>query len=360
MKTPCMPGLDWAHRPSLLLLVLLALVRTPVARPLSAQASDQAYPTEQVSYHNAEDSTYLTATLTLPASSGPHSGVVLLSIAGTDPLVDHLAGLGYAVLLPVRRGLVAVEPLLQATYADLAGDAEAALDYLRSRPDIDGTALGLVGQADDAPPAMMAVAQSTEAIPLVLLAPPGFPGSERFRLEQRGLADRPGARPEDLEALDELVGQIASIVLTERLRYTRESRLRNLMARSRVRLPYNAAFPQDDRQVHFFASPLWHDRLAFEPEAVLAQLHAPVLVLIGTEDPGTPMDAYLAAVRRGLSAAPAQDTTVCPIAGRTRHSFTDGAVAGIASWLGERMAAPDGTSSPLQGGRPSWCLEDPD
>ncbi len=342
------------------MLVLGAVVRVPLAESASAQSSDQPYPTEQVSYHNAEDSTYLTATLAQPSSSGPHPGVVLLSIAGTDPLVDHLVRLGYAVLLPVRRGFVAVEPLLQATYADLAGDAQAALDYLRSRPEVDRAALGLVGQADDAPPAMLAVAQSTEAIPLVLLAPPGFPGSERFRLEQRGLADIAGARPEDLDALDEYVGQIASIVLGERLRYSREFRLRNLMARSSVRLPYNAAFPQDERQVHFFASPLWHDRLAFEPEAVLAQLHAPVLVLIGTEDPDTPMDAYLAAVRRGLSAAVAEDTTVCPIAGRTRHSFTDGAVAGIASWLGKRVTASDATSSPTRGGRPSWCLEDPD
>ena len=338
---------------------IAVVVQITIAGPLSAPASGQAYRSEEVSYRNAEDSTYLTALLTLPSSSGPHPGVVLLSIAGTDPLVDHLARLGYAVLLPVRRGFVAVEPLLQATYGDLAGDAQAALDYLRSRAEVDAAAVGLIGQADDAPAAMLAAAQSTEAIPLVLLAPPGFPGSEHFRLEQHGLADTPGARPEDLEALDEFVGQIASIVLTERLRYARESRLRTLMARSRVRLPYNAAFPQDDRQIHFFASPLWHDRLAFEPEGVLAQLHAPVLLLIGTEDRDTPIDAYLAAVRRGLSSAVAEDTTVCPIAGRTRHSFTDEAVVGIAGWLGERVTAGDRPSSAPSGARPSWCLEDP-
>jgi dienelactone hydrolase len=279
-----------------------------------------------------EGPVHLTATLTLPQRRGPYPAVVLLSIAGTGALVERLADQGYAVLHPVRRGFVAVEPLLQSTYRLLGSDVEAAARYLRSRADIDGTRLSLIAQADDAPPAMLAAAGPLP-LPMVLLAPPGFTGREVFRLEQLGTAEREGFRPAELADLETYVGQIADVVLRERSSVAREYRLQALMATTRARLPYNAAFPSDARQVHFFASPLWYDRLAFEPEEVLAQLSAPVLVVIGNEDLNTPLRDYLAAMRRALSAGNVPEASVCLVQGRTRHSFTDEEVGLIVSWL---------------------------
>ena len=346
-----------AFRPLLSWLLGVVLVAVRVS-PLRAQGTAAQYATEQVFYRNAQDSTYLTATLALPRGAGPHAGLVLLSIAGTNELVEHLTALGYAVLLPNRRGFVEVEPLLQSTYQDLADDALAALSYLRARPDVDDRALAVIGQSDDAPPAMMAAVSSPEAFPLVLLAPPGFPGTEMFRQEQRGLAETDGARPEQLEALDRFVTQIASTVLSESTASTREYRLQLLMGSSTVSLPYNAAFPNDERQIHFFATPLWHDRLAFEPENVLARLPGPVLLMIGNEDASTPLLEYLAAVRRGLSAGAVQDASVCLVQGRTRHSFTRPEIEAIGTWLRARVraagVAPGAPTVALQG-----CLPDP-
>jgi pimeloyl-ACP methyl ester carboxylesterase len=283
---------------------------------------------------------------------------VVLSTAGTQGLVDRLVRDGYAVLMPVPRGFVAVEPLLQATFSDLASDVWAALDHLGSLAEVDEERLGIIAQADNAPPAMLSAEASAEPVPLVLLAPPAFPGAETFRLQQRWLAERAGAGPADLRALDQYVGRIAETVLGERTPYMREFRLESLRAGTRVQLPRNnAEFPADERQMHFFASPLWHDRLAFEPEAVLARLRGPVLVLIGTDDPNIPMDRYLAAVRRGLSAASTADAAVCLIPGRTRHSFTEEGVAAIADWLAQRLVAP-GETSPSGVGPPSGCVLD--
>ena len=47
--------------------------------------------------------------------------------------VDRLVDEGYAVLTPALRGFVSVEPLLRATYADLAGDARQAFEALPTR-----------------------------------------------------------------------------------------------------------------------------------------------------------------------------------------------------------------------------------
>jgi len=336
----------------------LACVLAPLLTrgPISAQLPgfDEA---EEVGYRNEHDGTRLSALLTLPPGPGPHPGVLVLSIAGTTPLVERLVLDGYAVLIPERRGFVAVEPMLRATFSDLANDVHAALAFMDSRPEIDGATIGLVAQADDTPPGMLASVASARAMPLVLLAPSAFSGVETFRREQRWAAERNGVRPADLEALDEYVQRIAETVLNESEVYLRRYRLESVRAASTVELPRNAAFPSDDRQMDFFASPLWHDRLAFEPDAVFARIRAPVLVLIGADDANTPMDEYLGAVRRSLSASPTPDATVCRIPGRTRHVFTDAGVEGISDWLGTRLASSDevgaGVSAPLAG-----CLED--
>jgi hypothetical protein len=226
---------------------------------------------------------------------------------------------------------------------------------LRARPEVDARAIGVIGQADDAPPALVAAAALPDVIPMVLMAPPGFPGREIFRLEQHELAEVDGRRASELDALDRFVGQISDIVLEESTSFRRAFRLQSLMSSSDVRLPYNAAFPSDERQVHFFASPLWHDRLAFDPVAALGRLHAPVLVLIGNEDPTTPLLPYLSAVRGGLTDARTSDATVCLITGRTRHTFSSDAVEAIVRWLGERVGAR-ATEQPAP---PRGCLPDP-
>ena len=89
----------------------------------------------------------------------------------------------------------------------------------------------------------------------------------------------------------------------------------------------------------------------------MAELRSPVLILIGAEEPYTPMDDYLAAVRRGLAASGVADGTVCRIPGRTRHTFSSEAVSAITEWLAERAGRTRrGSGSPAH--RPSGCMED--
>lgn len=303
------------------------------AAPSAAQT---APPAEHIRYVNPRDGMELTATLALPDGAGPHPGVVLLSVAGTDPAVERFVGEGYAVLAPELRGFVTVEPLLRATFEDLAGDVSAAVAYLGTLASVDGDAVALVAQGDNAPQAMLFAGVSDSPVPLVLMAPPAFPGVETFRLEQLWIAENQGAGPAELEALDAYVREIAHTVLSARAPSDRLYRLEALRARSLVELPRNASFPADERRMRFFASRLWHDRLAFEPEAALAALTGPVLVLIGTEDPNTPLDDYVEVLQRGLAAADTNDANVRAIPGRTRHTFSSAALDEIVAWLARR------------------------
>lgn len=351
--------------PALVVPVLLPFV--PAAAPLSGQSaapppgrSAAPLDVETVVYHNPLDSTYLMADLALPAGAGPHPGVVLLSIAGTSPLVADLVGRGYAVLSPGRRGFVAVEPMLRATFQELAADALAALEVLRTRPDVDGSALAIVAQGDDAPAAILAASRLPEPVPLVLLAPPGFPGREELRLEQRALAEASGFGTEEMERLGRFLDGLADIVLAEADAGARRSRLELHLLRSDVRLPYNAAFPNDERRVHFFASAFWRDRIAFEPQAALSRLRGPTLLLIGSEDPNVPPAEYLAAVRGGLEASRSAAWAACRIAGRTRHAFTPAAVGAVGDWLDAWVAAGSGARPAGPARPPRECLPDPE
>jgi hypothetical protein len=289
-----------------------------------------------VQYASTVDGIELEATLTRPHVDGSVPGVVLLSIAGTTPLVERLVSEGFAVLTPQRRGFSEVEPLLRATYHDLAEDVVSALAFLEGRQDIDGSALAVIAQADDAPPAVLALVEGGVSIPLVRLAPPAFPGVETFRMEQRFAAERARWSSEDIDALDDYVVQIAEIALGPGLPYAREYRLNNLRAASPVQLPRSAAFPGDEEQMHFFASPFWQSRLAFDPESAMSALETPALVLIGSEDVNTPIERYLDAMRDHLAEAPSDDATVRLVDGRTRHTFTTSSIDIITRWLAER------------------------
>lgn len=327
--------------------------------PMSAQSAGPSGPLEEVEYWNEADSTFLTATLARPRGSGPFPGVVLLSIAGTDPLVQRLLGDGYAVLMPVRRGFVSVEPLLRATYEDLAMDARAAVDYMAARVDIDADAIALVGQGDDAPAAMLAAGGPDGSIPLVLLEPPAMSGAEVFRLEQRGQAARGRASADALDALDAYVDDIVEIATSSDPGYIREYRLQGLIERSDVQLPFNAAFPAaDGGQAHFLGSPLWHDRLTFDAGAALQALQAPVLVIVGSDPLDIPFSPYVEAIGVGLSGAAGSDQTICIVEARPRHAFHAPVVTAMATWLDARIGDGAGESraeaaSPL----PPGCVE---
>jgi dienelactone hydrolase len=309
---------------------MLALLAVQAGRPAGALGQ------EAVHYVSAADGIELEATLTRPNVDGPVPAVVLLSIAGTTPLVERLVSEGFAVLTPQRRGFSEVEPLLRATYDDLAEDVVSALAFLEGLEDIDGSALTVIAQADDAPPAVLALAGRGGSIPLVLLAPPAFPGVETFRMEQRFAAERARWSSEAIDALDDYVVQIAEIALGPGLPYAREYRLNNLRAASPVQLPRSAAFPGDEQQMHFFASPFWKSRLAFDPGSAIGALESPLLVLMGAEDANTPVERYVEVMRDHLAEAPSDDVSVRLVDGRTRHTFTTSSVDIITRWLAER------------------------
>lgn len=110
------------------------------------------YEQEEVRFRNG--TAELVGLLLTPTTAGPHPAVVFIHGAGVghrDNLwylyhANYLARRGIAVLLPDKRGCGKSSGDWEtASFRDLAADAGAAVDYLRSVDRIDPARIGVIG-----------------------------------------------------------------------------------------------------------------------------------------------------------------------------------------------------------------------
>ncbi|SHJ59938.1 hypothetical protein SAMN02745146_3484 [Hymenobacter daecheongensis DSM 21074] len=162
------------------------------------------YRVEEVTMSNLQDNTRLNGTLSIPAGAGPFPAVVLLSDIGPQDrdatfgsyrmfgeLADYLTRQGTAVLRLDDRGVgqSGGDPT-STTTADLVKDAQAGLNFLRTRPLIDFSRLGLIGHGEGGNVALLAAAQPLPPAFVIALAASGVVGREQLvqRQAEAGLA----------------------------------------------------------------------------------------------------------------------------------------------------------------------------
>ena len=149
----------------------------------------------------------LAGTLTLPTGTrGPVPAIVTISGSGPQdrdesiPLVrgyrpfrefaDALGRRGVAVLRLDDRGTGESEGnIATATSKDFAEDVRAALAYLRSRRDIDGTRLGLLGHSEGGLIAPLVASTDSALKGIVLLAGQAYTGRKILEFQNRYAID---------------------------------------------------------------------------------------------------------------------------------------------------------------------------
>ena len=112
-------------------------------------------------------------------------------------LSDYLTRRGIAVLRVDDRGVGASGGTLAGTTMnDLVDDALCGVAYLRARPEIDSTRIGLVGHSEGGMVAPAAAARASGAVAyIVLLAAPGVTG-DSLLLTQSATMRRSAGMPE--------------------------------------------------------------------------------------------------------------------------------------------------------------------
>ncbi len=291
----------------------LALTRS-AAPALPPPRSVAPYREETVTFPNALADLRLGGTLLLPTGTGPFAAVVLL--ADTSPrfgevrnegtggfrplhqLADYLARHGVGALVLDSRGEGRSGGSALATPTDRATDAQAALSYLRARPEIDLAHLGLIGHGEGGTVALLTATQPLPPAFVVGLAPPGLPGSALVINQQQTLL-----RAQQLPAPDVNAAVRRQQAMFDIIRNTTDNVQAQAIVANMLR-QQNPTLPEATVQVNAaeLVSARYRFFLAYDPIQPLVKVNCPVLLLFGSADAALNPEANLEALGRGLRA----------------------------------------------------------
>lgn len=295
-------------------------------------------PPEEVPYRREEvrfaaDGIELAGTLTLPAGDGPFPALALVSgsgaqnrdgeIMGHRPflvLADHLTRRGIAVLRTDDRGVGGSGgDLAEATSSDLAGDALAAVHYLRQRPEVAWRRIGLLGHSEGALIAPLAASRSSDVRFLVLLAAPGVTGRELLPVQTREIALATGAPESTVDRqvalLEEGLDLLTSGAPEDEVRGGLLEVARRQLELAGGRAGDAVTDATISQEVDLMLTPWFRFFLTYDPREALRRVRVPVLVVQGELDLQVDADQNLPQVRAALAASGEKDVTIRRLSG---------------------------------------------
>ncbi len=293
--------------------------KTPMTLTFSAQPAFNAknvrltppYREEEATFSNLTVNARLSGMLTIPAGQGPFPAVVLLSDSGPHDrdgtvgdfaplgqLADYLTRRGVAVLRFDDRGVGKSGGTPAATTADLVSDAQSGLNYLRTRPEIDLSHLGLVGHGEGGNVALLAAAQPLPPAFVVALAAYGLPGRDIVVQQQATTLRTLGTENVQIEAATK-----RQLAMLEIIRQTTDNAQAQAIVANMLK-QNNAAIDNVTAQASAteMTSPHYRYFLAFNPIDKLSAVACPVLLLNGTSDLTVNADANLNILEKSLKA----------------------------------------------------------
>jgi uncharacterized protein len=298
------------------------------------QTPVKPYPYREVelTFANAKAGVSLAGTLTIPRGPGPFPAAILL--AGSGPLdrdsadsghrpflilADHLTRKGVAVLRYDKRGIGRSKGDYEnATTADFASDAEAALAFLKGRKEIDGQKIGLIGHSEGGVIAPMIASRSNDVAWIILLAGPATKGAETLLLQSDLIARAAGMTDEQVATSLDFDRQAYNLVRQEKDRAALESKLEDLIKVSGLGPALPSAFLQ--RQIHWTSSPWFHYFLDYDPAPALQKTKCPVLGVVGEKDLQVPPKENLPLLRKALEQGSNKDFQIVELP-RLNHLF---------------------------------------
>lgn len=280
------------------------------------------YKEIEITVANTSENVELAGTLTLPDTAGPHPAVVLVTGSGPQDrdetifdhkpffvLSDYLTRQGIAVLRYDDRGTAkSTGDFSKATTENLASDAQAAVDYLKSHVQIQSDKVGVIGHSEGGIIAAGLAAKPNNLAFIVMLAGPGLPGHEILRLQTKLIA-KAGGMPDD---------QVKDIVYINTSLYdvamsSPSSQIDKALAAKIAELQTElgaaklAALGLEDVQadaiIKQLTSPWFQYFLRHDPKSALEKVQIPVLSLIGDKDLQVPATENTEAIKSALNKA---------------------------------------------------------
>ncbi|MEI8086148.1 MAG: alpha/beta fold hydrolase [Paludibacter sp.] len=275
-----------------------------------------SYYSEDLNFVNKKAGITLAGTLTLPKKVGVFPVVVLISgsgpqnrdeqLLGHKPflvLSDYLTKNGIAVLRFDDRGTADSKgDFKTATSFDFATDVEAAVQYLKTRKEINKKKIGLIGHSEGGIIAPIVAGNSKDIAFIVLLAGTGIPGDQLLLLQQELIGKASGLSDLDIQKNKAINKGAFEIVRkstnTEKLKIDLTQYLKK-----NLKDTLNNKEDLVKSQVDQMTSPWMLNFLKYNPAIALEKVKCPVLALNGEKDLQVPAKINLEAIRKALAKA---------------------------------------------------------
>jgi pimeloyl-ACP methyl ester carboxylesterase len=317
------------------------------APPKRPQNPTKPYPyrEEEVTYSNSAAGIRFSATLTIPEGKGPFPAVLLITGSGPQDrdetigthkpflvLADHLTRHGIAVLRADDRGTgKSGGKFVGATSADFAGDAEAGVAYLKSRPELNPRKIGLVGHSEGGLIAPLVASRNPDVAFIVMMAGPGVRGDALLYEQNRQLMEAGGGGPEAARKAAENVRVLMELVEAEK-------DVAALKEKAQAKLP-DVPAERLALQISMLEDPWMRYFLTYDPVPILRKVTCPVLALNGSLDRQVWSKQNLPPIRKALEESGNAHFEVVEMAG-LNHLFQTAKTGGVQEYetLEETMA----------------------
>jgi uncharacterized protein len=316
------------------------------------------YREEEVTFSNIPANLRMAGMFSVPPGKGPFPAVVLVSDAGAQDrdatvgdyrpmgaLADFLTRRGIAVLRVDDRGVgQSTGTAASATTTELVADVQAALNFLRARPEVDLAHLGVIGHGEGGNVALLTAAQPLPPAFVVTLAAHGLPGRDIVVQQQANTLRSLGTEPAQIEAASKRQQAMLDIIQQTTDNTQAQAIVANMLRQN------NEAIDQATAQASAaeLTSARYRQFLSFNPADKLTGVSCPVLLLHGTADTYAAVEANLPALAKGLRGNKNVETKKLPgvnhlfqadpaewpiVAGQPRETFSPQAQEMIRAWI---------------------------
>ncbi len=313
----------------------LTLTRTTIKKEVSRRPQEPVKPypyhSEEVTFTNKNANIVLSGTLTFPKQKGRFPTVILITGSGTQNrdeeilghkpflvLSDFLTKNGIAVLRYDDRGFGQPYEVSNTTptTADLATDVESAIEYLKTRKEVNVRKIGLIGHSEGGIIAPMVAAKSKDVNFIVLLAGTGIRGDKVLLQQQELILRSAGTSDEDIRAITEINAKIFDKVIcsndSNKLKADLTEQLNEMFNADKTQQIPSGITKEEfiAKQVSNVINPWMQYFLKYDPTTALRTVKCAVLALNGEKDLQVSSKENLYAIKNTLNKSGNKKVTI--------------------------------------------------
>ena len=310
--------MEFKKMTSLIVFLLISMgifAQGKLNRPQTPQPPFQ-YTVEEIAFLNVLDSVTLAGTLTYPKTGTDFPAVILITgsgpqnrneeILGHKPfwvLADYLTNHGIAVLRYDDRGIgESTGDFSNATTVDFAKDVSAAVNFLKTRKEINTKKIGLIGHSEGGVIAPMVASENKDIAFVVAMAGVMIPGSELLLRQKELQLSAMGSSKVYISKEIEFDTGIMNIITNS----ATDSLKNNLEKYTDAYFKKNSKFASEHGMteeyyktiiVGSYSSPWLSNFIKYDPKSALENLDCPLFAINGEKDLQVPAEENLGALQ---------------------------------------------------------------